>query len=409
MPTPDTNRAALRYFKEVTYGTVTGNPKFTNLRYTNESLGFDPTTIRTDTIRSDRQSDDVVRVDIGASGDVGFELACKEYDPFYEAVLFSPVFSADTTVVTSAVGLTLTFSFSSGNVLTRSTGSWITDFGAGSAAGLIGMWVLIAGANNAVNNGAFKIRSGSSATVLNLSGLTSFTAEVGDDNPVVTVRKLGTIVNGTTFSSWAFERDFTDSAPLFDLSLGNVAETLKLQVGTGGIIKGSFGFLVSTFASPPPTATSGDGSPNATQTTRFMNSVDHVSGMFSGVTQQTVTLDVTRFELNVKNNARQRKKIALLGVDSIGLGEFEVSGSIDLFSTSNAQYSKGLDHTDTALHLVTNDGTGNWLIFDIPRVKLGKPRRVVTGKNRDVLTTFDWQAFRDPVEGVTMRIARRQV
>lgn len=412
MPTGDANRVALRYFKEVSYGTVTGNPKFTDLRFVSESFGSDNTFVRTETIRSDRQSDDVIRVEVGASGGFDFELAAKEYDPFYEALFASAGFSSE--VLQAVTGTpNITFAFSAGqSTITRSAGSWVTDLGVANAAALTGIWLIGFGWAQGANNNIYKIGTGSSATVLNINCHVPLVAEGPTAaSPTKNFTKMSQIVGpGTTITSFAFEKQYTDLTNVYEAHAGQVPETHKITMEVGKVITGNFSFLGAIGATA--SATLGDGSPNPVQTTKFMNTVDHLVAVINGISSFPIStaLDATKFELNFKTNARQRRKMGTIIVDSIGLGEMEVSGSVEIFFTTNpVAYTKSFDFTTGGIATIVRDSVGNIFVWDQPSIKYTKGRRVAGKKNTDVVIALDFEAFRDSVEGITCRLARKQI
>jgi hypothetical protein len=94
------NRTALRYVPEVTFGTTPATPALTDIRYTGESLNYAVKTVQSTEIRSDRNIADLVRVGADVSGDIQFELSFLSFEVFLEAVMASsfsaPVANAST-------------------------------------------------------------------------------------------------------------------------------------------------------------------------------------------------------------------------------------------------------------------------------------------------------------------------
>lgn len=87
------DRTALRYVKEVTFGTVPASPAFRELRYTGESINFTQNKISSNEIRADRNVSDLITVGAEAGGDINFELSVGSFDAFIEGALAS-TFSA---------------------------------------------------------------------------------------------------------------------------------------------------------------------------------------------------------------------------------------------------------------------------------------------------------------------------
>lgn len=80
------NRTALRYIAEVTFGTTPATPALKDLRYTGESLAANISTVRSNEIRSDRNVSDLIRTGSEAGGDIDCEMSYGSYDDFIEAV-----------------------------------------------------------------------------------------------------------------------------------------------------------------------------------------------------------------------------------------------------------------------------------------------------------------------------------
>lgn len=82
------NRTALSYIEEATFGTDPGTAK-KEIRYTGESLNFNISNTVSDEIRSDRQTTDLVQVSAEAAGDINIELSYGTFDDFMEGAFAS--------------------------------------------------------------------------------------------------------------------------------------------------------------------------------------------------------------------------------------------------------------------------------------------------------------------------------
>ena len=85
----DTNRVRLAFAKESTYGAQVVAGNLQRLRLTGESLKQDSTIVNSEEIRDDRQTANIVRTSIGASGAVNLELSHDTYDDLFAAALQS--------------------------------------------------------------------------------------------------------------------------------------------------------------------------------------------------------------------------------------------------------------------------------------------------------------------------------
>lgn len=123
----DSNRVAVKYVKEVTFGTTPASPTMTNVRLTGESLKQGTGTVVSQEIRTDRQVPDVIRVSIIDQGDINFELSpggsgtAGPFDDFIASAL-----EAGTTWPADVVS-TGTFTPATSTTFTRASGSFIAD------------------------------------------------------------------------------------------------------------------------------------------------------------------------------------------------------------------------------------------------------------------------------------------
>lgn len=81
----ETNRMALRYIEEVTYGSTPASDTWNEIRFTGESLQGAPRTVTSNEIRSDRMVADMPKVGLDVNGGIDFELSAEDFDDFMEA------------------------------------------------------------------------------------------------------------------------------------------------------------------------------------------------------------------------------------------------------------------------------------------------------------------------------------
>jgi hypothetical protein len=83
------NRTALRFVKETVFKTTPATPVLQNLRYTGEGVAYNQKNIKSNEIRSDRMTSDLILVGADVSGDLSFELSYNSFDALIEAALCS--------------------------------------------------------------------------------------------------------------------------------------------------------------------------------------------------------------------------------------------------------------------------------------------------------------------------------
>lgn len=382
----DANSVALRYVQESTFGTTPATPTMKNLRMTGESLKQDTNTVRSAEIRADRQISDIVRVGLSASGAINFELSCTTYDDFLKSLLLSSGWS--TPVTTTLTNITFAAG-SSQYTLTRASGSFVTD---GFVAN---QWVKITGAGTAGNNGYAKLLT-VTATVLTVEYNGNGVNEASGAS--VTINMGAQIVNGTTFSSYAIERENTDLSNEFTIFNGMAIDQASLNVSADALLSGSFSFMGKKETSATATAAS---TTTAATTTGILNAIDHVTA----VKENGIQYDVTALTMQLQNNLRARLQVGTLGAISIGKGTINLTGSHQAYYASKTIMDKYLNATRSSLFYLLNDGT-NQYIFEYPTIKYTDGQRVAGGVNTDIIADMKFEAFADATENITIRIVR---
>lgn len=140
----------------------------------------------------------------------------------------------------------------------------------------------------------------------------------------------------------------------------------------------------------------------ASTTTPVMNATANIGTFLFDRTASTECMK--SLTLNVANGLRGKDCMGTVGNFDIGVGTFELSGSLSAYFLNNALYQKYLDHADVALSWRVTDALGNVMVFTIPRMKLGNAEDPVEGRNTDVMVDVDWTAILDPVTGATFMV-----
>lgn len=377
----DSNRIRLAYVAESAFGVTPSTPTLKIIRLTKESLKQDTSSITSSELRSDRQVSDVVRSDVGASGDVEGEVSYGTYDDWLMYGLQSAGWSSPVTVgpISSASAAASDNSFNGTGIGTGIVNNqWIKVTGCTTNGTLIFCKVVTATANKIIVKGI---------TLINESSLT------------LTVVLGAQIVNGTTLTTMAVERKYADLSSIFAMYNGMAVGSFDVTVPTTGILTCKFSLQGTTEAS----ATSEVGSSyTAATTTSVMESIDNVTEILENYAVQ----GATQFSINLTNNIRKRSQIGTLGAVSLGSGTVNVSGSFAMYFTSAAIMAKYLADTASAIAVVLKDAAGNAYVVDVPRVKYSSGERVAGGINTDIIATLNWTAMMDPTESITIRVAR---
>ena len=390
----DANRIALRYVEESTYGTTptgSGTDAMQEVRFTSEGLKQESGSAESEEIRDDRQTADVKRLSVGASGPINFELTYGSFDDFLKAALMSAGWSTAITV-----GPVSTISF-------VQSGSYIRGANGAFASFAAYQWIKVSGATNAGNNNYFQITevgdygSGNSDNQLTIQGGTLTDESAGQS---ITIVMGAQVTNGVTETSYSIEKEYKDLSNIFSILTGMMINTMEMSIESEAIINGNFGFLGKDETSAAATACVG--SAVAVNSNPVMNGVDDVSKVLENMSSKQIISG--SFSLN--NNLRQQTVVGTLGPIGIGTGSISISGTLRAYFTTVTALDKFLNQTSTNLAFVMEDTDGNAYIIDFPEVKFTDGARVAESKDSDIVEDLTWSAYRDSTQDVTIRVVR---
>ena len=394
----------LRFIQETVRGVTPNTGNGTNLRMTKPTMKASIATVKSQEIRPDRLSSGNTRVDQNVDGGFEFELSAKEYDPFLSGVVGSDLAHY------GVLGLGTTFALSTAALLltagTAPTGN--------SAFSVI------------PNGGWFKLvpPAGQSAAILayfrdtwfKADSTTGTTIVLNASTPVVAPGLGLTAVagyavarsamqNGTTRKTFSFEHDLTDATSKL-LYAGMEPNTLELKLEVGQILTGSFGFIgqshvVRDGASWLP------GSPVASQAYDVMNAVTDVGTVVeNGVNLLASGSFIKSMTLNVNNNARGQKAVGVFGNAGVGLGEMEISGTMQVYFENSNYYAKWLNGVQTSLAVGFADQFGNGYLIEFDKVAFRDGGLNPGGNSDDVMLDLPFDAFYNATTGRSIRITR---
>jgi len=379
----DANRVQLAYVEESTFGEQETGSNLQILRYNSESLKQDMATTISEEIRSDRQISDVARIGLSASGDISFELSYGTFDDFLKAALLASDWSTEIRIER------LTISVDEADNSFNDSDNGFGDF-------VANQWIYTAGFNNSENNNFFKIISVTAGKLIVEGG--TLVTEAADEDPREII--MGAyITNGITLISYNLEKDFKDLSNVLSLLKGMTINTMSLDVPADGIITGTFGFMGS--AEESLTSSGGSGYTDETKTI-VMTGANHVTNFLENLND----LAILSFSLSLNNNLRTRLQVGHLGVASIGSGSIEITGSLTIHLANATLFNKYLNQTVTSIVLGVRDVDGNGYIIELPSVKIINGTRSAGGLNTDVIGDFEFRAYMDATEEVSIRIAR---
>jgi len=374
------NRTALRFIKESTFGVTPATPVFQALRFTGESLNYNLSNITSNEIRDDRQRSALVQVQSDAAGDLNIEMSYNSYDEFLQAA-FASAWGTATDIVDS-----LTISAVAADNSLNSSGTEFANL-------VVGQWIKL---TSTTNNGYGRVATQTSAKIT-LTGIT-----LADESAGTAVSVSGTMMrNGTTLLSYTIQKALQDSTvPTYMNFTGARCGGLDLSYATGQIVTGAFKFM-ALGANVSETQITGATVVPAT-TTEVMNAVGNISAIYLNDSQSTAFFNT--LSLSINNNLRSQDAIGSLPHVGIALGSLDVTGDINLYFEDKTMYDLYLNASAFSLAFVMEDASGNAYVFTLPYVKFESGEVVAGGLDTDVMMQAGWRAILDPTTLCTAQV-----
>ena len=428
-----TSGISLRYQVEATFGTAPPTSGYQDVRFTAESLKPNMTYIRSNSIRADGQTTNLLRTDAQGGGTISVELAWEEYDTWMEAVLLSQAWGTSATAISAGAASQFTASTSAPGVpflLTVTGETFVTK------NYKVGMWVKVSGftGGNVAANGIYKVIE-VAETILHLQGNPAAIATSGES--VVAIEQVEEIANGLTERSFAVEREdevaaapptLTDEFALY-VALG--FQRMTLRIPAADIVTAEF----EVIGKKPSLEATTIGTTAVTKTADPMVS-SNVDLFLEGDTQLTNTsaslhlwniapFKLLEFTMQATPSLRVRNAVGNVGPAlQHGRGDMLVTGTIRLYYHAGSDnrddkvlLNKVLQGTVSSLAIRSLDTVNplpNYFLFDLPRVKFIDGQRVTPARSQDVVLELTYEAYRSlndyndntNVEGTTIRIIR---
>ena len=366
---------------EVTFGTqaTTG---FHTIGFTSTSLRPTTTYQQDPTIRGTRDIPDLVRLGIGAEGDIGFALRYDDTGALYQ--LMAAVMQDDSIdgAATQVTGVTASASATVDTQLAASNVEANVE---------IGDVVRVLNSSDALV-GFFEVKSlgTGSIVVYGGSGLSAATN--------LKVTRGARLKNSDQQKSFTVEVGHPDMSGTdkYEVYTGMVPDRMRLTIADGQMTQGSFSFVGKRLSETRTTTISaGTGAP----TTQVMNCVDHVPAF--RITSTNYEATEISFEIN--NASAARTVIGTLGSKSVRSGSFQVTGTIRAYLDDYTEFEKVVNDTESSLLVACRDAAGKAYAFCFPRIKYSQVEAPTTGQDTDVFVTLQWQAVYDSGSACTMR------
>ena len=391
----DAKQVQINFQTESVWGTTPSTAP-QELRFTSESLAFNIENISSAEIRSDRQTTDLIQTGADASGGISFELSYGTFDDLIAGALWS-TWEAD--VAVSIV-----------TCIASKTDSTITSSATPFAAIATGQWIYMAGwTKDSGNNNGFYLCTGALPATLTVSP--SIGTQETDLSAVKTLTIVGAhLKNGVTEKNFSIERQHTDLDPdVFFHFTGMTVNQMSMSIQANSVLTGSFDFIGKSATISSASSSFSPATPDAATTTDVMNAVANVGNILENDTAVSTCL-VQGLDFTVNNNIRGLDSIGSLGNCDIGVGQLDVTGSLNAYFKDKSLYAKYLAGTETSISFRVSDGDttnavdGNVYIITFHRVKFETDAVNATGSNTDVMENISWRAIRHAARDATITI-----
>jgi hypothetical protein len=405
MPFASGSFGQLRFIPETVRGQVPVAGNAINLRMVEPTMKASIETTKSSEVNANRMSTGNTRVDQNVDGGFNFELSAAEYDPFLEAIVggtfvhfgtagLGAAFALQTTAnsIKAAVAPTGSSAFTS-----LAVGSWFKVVPGPTASAAVKAYFADAW---------FKVGVGSTTTNLAVDAATPIVAPglLAADLAGSAISQ-SIIVNGPARKTFSFEHSLTDVGSRM-LYTGMEPNTLELNVEVGSIITGSFGFIGSSHDARDG-ASYLPGVPVASKAHEVMNAVTDVGTVYEGGANLLANGSfIKSLSLSLNNNARGQKAVGVFGNAGVGLGEFEISGSMQVYFQDTTYYKKWLDGERTSLTVGFCDAAGNGYLIELDKVKFRDGGLNPGGNDDDVMLDLPFDAFYDAATQRGIRITR---
>jgi len=398
----DSNQVGLYYIEEVTWGTTPGTPTLATIRHTGESLGLNYSSIQTAEIRADRQVTDLIRSGLNAAGGFNFELSYGAFDDFMEGALWGDwvgVGGTTTEFITS--GTTSTHGF-----LINSTAKTICVGSSQTIDIEPGQWVRLEGSDE--NDGYLFVTAVQTTTKV-LTVQQTLVAEIELLAVDAAILRGARLRNGTTEHAYSIERKHElGVTDVYFRFLGMVVNTFNISVSANAILTGDIGFIGKTGTYGAATVASAT---SAAAANDIMEAITDVGDIMEGSTlTELSSVFIRDLRVSLNNNVRGKPAIGTLGNADVGVGEFNVTGSMSIYFANSAMYAKLANNTDSGISFKTEDGStegsGNAYVWTMPRVKFSSDAINASGSNQDVMENIAYQAIRHASYNYTLQVCR---
>jgi len=337
--------------------------------------------VQSQTIRTDANVQDLVRLSLAANGGIPLEM---QFPVVNEALWLLLRAALRATEVAEA-------SFSSCSITAGQ--STINKTGIHTTVD-VGDIVRLSGASLAADNGFKRVLSKTTDQI-------TVDATWGSSSSAITVVRGARMVNGTSKYFYDVEVSHKEQAPtpeLHQFFRQAAVDTMAVTVSDQAITSCAFG-LVGVSSSR---GTSENGASYANPTSSPILDALGVPVFRSGVTDYSAK----SFGFTISNNIRQRTQVATLGATALPFGAFTVNTRVTSYLANFVDLDAYVGNTAQSIWWVMQNVNNQALSFSFPQHKWADLAAPTQGLNQDDYLEGAGQAILHPTQGCTMRVQR---
>ena len=377
-----TSKTDISYILEATPGVTPATPAFQRIPTTSGGPQGGKTTARSEVIRTDRQTTDLIVVDQNVVGEINYELTYAAYKPWMEALMEGvTVTGTETQTDIAVVAAARTY-----------TSAALADF----ALVPVGSYVLISGFAESANNGLFLVEA-ASTLVLTLDAQDA--GALADESAGASGEiSWNHTPNGIeTPRSYTIKKEVALTAPAYLYYRGCMINTMAWSFTTGEILKGNFGIIGLT-EDPTTSAIAGQSTVDVASYA-LMNSVESLAISSTGL-ETDIQIEVA--SVNYDNKITPAKVLGVLGAAQNVPFTLGCTGDITLYFEDLTVYTLFDASTQFSLSFKFTDIDGNSVVVYLPACRFTTVESPIPGKDNFFMINGSYEALRDDTLGFTM-------
>lgn len=246
-------------------------------------------------------------------------------------------------------------------------------------------------------------------TAQDVEGSYGFELSYGSFDDILAAALFGTwtsdvLTNGVLSQSFSVEETIDIGGGAFSYSrfAGVMVDSLTLSIASRASVKGTLNLKGQQ--ETLDTAILSGATYTASSTTAIMTANQLGSLTVSGVTPNPKIKNLT---LTIANNLRVLDVAGSLFSQGFGIGQCDVTGTMDCYFESNALYSQVLAHGTAALSTTIGAVANQKYTLVVPNLQFLNGARQLAGKNDDVMVSIPFRGVLDTVSGASISITRK--